>query len=116
MKPIPKDALPVIEVIRKHARRPRKNPEYVETVDESAYYCLRWQKADADYCPLGLLPWAKSPIPAAESFDEEEGAFTCHEAAEFIEWFDNLGISDAPHVIDAIWGKRKRPGKRGRKG
>ena len=104
MKPIPEDAIPVVEILRKDVRRPSELPHIGKGCNDMPV--LRWKSTDRrtflgqECCPMGLHPEATDPCPYDDdsafpaSFDEIEA---------FADWWDSLELSDASEAMDAIW-------------
>src|SRR5579885_209511 len=114
MKPIPKRAMPVVEVLRRDVERPDSLPVY-----RSDYRALRWPWVQFVVCPMGLHARSShfTPYKASEFSGGE-----CKESAirAFLRWWDELEERDARAAIDAIWPRKENrarprlpaPGKR----
>lgn len=96
MNPLPVEALPVVEILRRDVPRPPVDPQ--RRGDG-----FRWPAASGECCPIGLH--AKAPCGApddiqVESFIDVEFAA----AAAFINWWDGLKtLEDARQAVDLIW-------------
>ena len=102
MKPIPKKAMPVVEILRKEIKKPKSLPGFITGI------YLRWPRrrnGNWNCCPLGLLKDAPVPDPCTGFWPQ---SLIGHIAAgkEFIEWWDKLPLKDAQKAVDAIWGKK----------
>jgi hypothetical protein len=102
MKPIPAEAMPVVEIIRREVPRPSVLPVRLKET-------LRWKINNDYYCPMGLCPKALRPVPMGPfSFGYDESRSTgsaspfLHTDA-FMCWWDRLLEKDAAEAVDAIW-------------
>lgn len=101
--PIPIEAWPVVEVLRRDVPRPETPPVMVSC-------CPRWYQ-DIDMrgretCPMGMHPMARALLPADNiDFPLAEDAAV----KAFARWFDCLPAKAAPFVVDAIWGPEVKP-------
>jgi len=104
MKPIPEEAMPVVEIIRREVPRPAELPVRLKET-------LRWKINNEYYCPMGLCPKAIRPTPSGPfSFGYDESANTTSEnrflyTDAFMGWWDWLLPKDAAEAVDAIWPK-----------
>jgi len=96
MKPIPIEAMPVVEVLRRDVPRPKELPVLIEIGTGKA---LRWGVC---ICPMGLHKKSSSYTPTCPlDFTGDE---CLNEAiCAFYEWWDSLTLADAPAAMDAIW-------------
>jgi len=87
---IPREAMPVVRLIRERVPRPIRKPELIGTF-------LRWKGWD---CPLGMLPGAKNHAPDCA---EDCGLEAHYDKAvrAFGQWFDNQSDPDA--TMEAVW-------------
>ena len=90
-RPIPEDAMPVVEIIRREVPRPRELPVSRSNVGD----LLRFGTA----CPMGLCPKAETPTPAGQ--DTFGYDVKLHEIWAFFDWWDNE--SDPQAAVDAVW-------------
>lgn len=96
--PIPPNAMPVVEILRRDVRRPG-----VPKSSSIAGICLRWTRKrwKGHCCAMGLHPEAKGPNPwDARAFPATRSAIRA-----FYKWFD--GQTDGEAVRDAIWPRNK---------
>jgi len=95
MKPIPEQAMPVVEILRKDVPKPDKLP---------TGHC--WVKGGLSYCPMGLHPNSSNQMPIY--YDEFAGGI-CDSPAMgwFMVWWDGLGVEDAQEAVDAVWGEEE---------
>ena len=104
MKPIPLDAMPVVEIIRREVPRPAELPTRLKET-------LRWKKNDEYFCPMGLCPKATRPTPSGPfSFGYDESRCPVGDnrflyTNAFMGWWDRLRLEDAAEAVDAIWPK-----------
>jgi hypothetical protein len=108
---IPSAARPVVEIIRREVRRPRRLPKPF-----AGKGCLRWWPGG--FCPLGMIPRAINPTPVgAWGFkdpvlgvpvlgDEAIGAFWM--------WWD--AQTDARAAVEAVWPRKKAKARKRGKG
>ena len=107
MKPIPNEAMPVVEILRRDVPRPKELPviNHSDLGD-----CLRW---DGAYCPMGLHPKCTHAAPGMSSsfFTMNEGKYMFREQSlafhKFLWWWDGLQTQDAQQAVNAIWPKEK---------
>lgn len=94
MKPIPIEAMPVVEVLRRDVERPGYLPMTTRGVTG-----LRWI---GGCCPMGLHPKSTEKAPG-EGCTFAGGI--CHPFAVtyFHGWWDYIITDDAPAAMDAIW-------------
>ena len=98
MKPIPIEAMPVVEVLRRDVPRPDESPiEYMY-----ADGALRWMIDGHGCCPMGLHPKSRKHTPGSY-FNFADGSCTQVAVKSFWRWWDSLGIEDALEGMDAIW-------------
>ena len=103
MKPIPEDAMPIVERLRQESKRPSGLPRL------SMGGILRWKKGKgcARYllCPLGFIPEiAKCGLTAPSSETAAKyGHLPLLATVRFVWWWDSLGQEDAKAAVDAIW-------------
>ena len=99
MNPIPLDAMPVVEILRRDVPRPKEFP---------GMYCgvARWRSIDGDEpydaCPMGLHPKSTLEVPGL-SDDFAGGACTTWQVQSFYRWWDEIKALDIPEAMDAIW-------------
>jgi hypothetical protein len=114
MKPIPEEAMPVVEIIRREAEKPTDLPLPVLGMNAFPHIRehLRWKKDKEYFCPMGLCPKAKRPEPVGPcSFGYEVELFLgpkdnyFENTDAFISWWDSLLKKDAAEAVDAIWPK-----------
>jgi hypothetical protein len=89
-RPIPKQAMPIVELIRWWVPKPKRRPvPYFYTG-----ICLRFKGK----CPMGLLPFAEGNAPFKSS--QCGGAPTSY-IGRFAAWWDEQ--SDPKAAMDAVW-------------
>lgn len=102
--PIPKTAMPIMEVLRRDVPGPKELPQF-SSYNRTRF--LRWKKC---YCPMGLHPLALSKVPYFDKMD-----FPPHPKIRaiqvFANWWDDQ--TDARAAVDAIWPRKaaNRPEK-----
>ena len=100
MTPIPQEAMPVVEEIRRLVPRPEILPRIITSA-------LRWDGSGefegGFCCPMGLLPSARVSLPFLEG-EVDNLDFVKIEA--FAHWWDSHGAEDAQAAVDAVWGLR----------
>ena len=96
--PIPKTAMPIVEVLRRDVPRPKELPKFGLGIS----HVLRWEKS---YCPMGLHPHAMSKAPYFHIYD-----FPAHPKIRAIQTFANWWEkqTDARAAVDVIWTLEKR--------
>ena len=99
MNPIPFDAMPVVEILRRDVPRPKELPQMYGGV-------VRWRNGSAydaeDYCPMGLHEHSDSPDPEnGPGF--ANGALTTRHVKAFYKWWDEITEPDIPEAMDAVW-------------
>lgn len=102
MRPIPKAAMPVVEVLRRDVPKPVDLPR--ETTPAAGTMVLRWGNNISQMCPMGLHPGSNHPRPDY-SMDFADGACSERAVYSFWRWWDSLKAADAREAVDAIWGK-----------
>jgi hypothetical protein len=106
-RPIPPEALPIAEILRRDVARPDPDEsKLMESPFDKGAKVIRWatEPAYACLCPMGMHPDAQSPLPSyAEEFPacEDAGAVDA-----FGTWFDEQ--TDPHAAVEAIWGKAER--------
>ena len=88
MTPIPQEAMPVVEEIRRLVPR----PEFLPALNDANE--LRFV---GSFCPLGLLPNATRRAPWPPKGTPQYF---------FVDWWDSLRAEDAQAAVDAVWGTR----------
>ena len=94
IRPIPKAAMPVVEIIRRDVPRPEELP-IGNTIDAG----LRWE--DAGKCPMGLHPKSRSFAPWYHE-DFADGICSDDAVQQFAGYWDKL--TDPQAAVDAVWG------------
>jgi hypothetical protein len=99
---IPKEALPVVEVLRREVPRPKDLPKPVSCGHDDPRTCLRWLgKNNIHVEPMGLHPKAKTGTPTCpENFD---GKTPEKAMVAFYRWWDGLTEPQAVVALDEIW-------------
>lgn len=88
---IPKEAMPVVRVLRRDVPRPKKMP-----VGGS------WCKRDRFYCPMGLHP--ESDVPAPSDYVCFAGGCCSQKAVDaFFMWWDGLENDEYAAAVDVVW-------------
>ena len=97
-RPIPAEAMPVVEILRRDVPRPTTLP-----VPCGVRGRLAWiKKRDWHCCAMGLPRNATSLFPGtANSFGYENEGITDANVEAFADWFDEQ--VDAQALLDAIW-------------
>lgn len=98
-RPIPTEAMPVVEVLRRDVPRPDALPTPRLIVAGSAATLLRWGGDNCpEQCPMGLHPLARVATPSNQHHFPP-----CNdsEITAFYHWFDCE--TDPEAVMDAIW-------------
>lgn len=93
--PIPKGAMPAVEMIRRHIPRPDRLPRALIPWER---HTLRFGKDCR--CPIGLLPESEFRAPSATQAAQLLG-IEYSPAAFFIEWWDKQ--VDPKGAVDALW-------------
>jgi hypothetical protein len=96
VRPIPKVAMPVVEILRRDVPRPTETPNQRRG-------CLRWDLPGADRrCPMELHPKC-GLFDFNYSRVFEEMGVSPPERMAFINWWDSLLQHEAMEAMDAIW-------------
>ena len=93
-KPIPKRAMPVIEVLRRDVKRPSEPPTPWHGCD------LRWNKKPHSRCPMGLHPFSRDDVPTEREDFLFVGVHQRHIQAFYL-WWDRQ--TDAAAAVEAVW-------------
>ena len=106
----PIEAQPVLDIIRRDVKRPRRLPKFYETQFSEV---LRWETDDgANYCPMGMHPKAsvESPLVPSEfcGYSNVNGDRLRCAVKHFYEWFDSIEPTkaNARAVQDFIWPRK----------
>jgi hypothetical protein len=103
-RPIPPEALPIAEILRRDVARPSSRPRFRHaSMDDGACVTprIRWW---GNRCPMGLHPLAGSPCPEwGEDFPPHPDD---RAVSAFAWWFDAQTDYDA--AVEAIWGTTDR--------
>jgi len=102
---IPKEAMKVVEIIRRESKKPEELPRMV-LCGSSPHDSLRFDKDISGFtypaCPMGLCNNSLNPIPSSRfSFGYEEASN--QEVRSFWKWWD--AQTNAQEAVDAVWGK-----------
>ena len=100
MTPIPAAAMPVVEILRRDVKRPKRLPK----LDDGDMLCwkIKHKGQWGWYCPMGLHPKSDNSTPAfGESFAGGETKTTA--VKSFAKWWDELYLLDAAEAVAAIW-------------
>jgi len=106
-RPIPDDAMPVVEELRKCAK-PKNFPHL--HVAREGQKCLRWRNPDgtSPLCPMGLHPRSMDATPFTSidflGFNKISG----EAVRSFGAWWDEQ--EDAQEAVKAVWGTVKPRG------
>lgn len=102
MNPIPIEAMPVLEVLRRDVPRPDELPSLIEDRNQIRIvsYLLRWGMNCDCYCPMGLHPNSTYPRPFNRS-QFAGGICNTYSIVAFYGWWD--GERDAQAAYDAVW-------------
>lgn len=97
-RPIPEEALPVVEIIRRDVPRPETLPV------AQTNSCMRWYRGALLCCPMGLHGTAKLGAPSDGFHFEGELRNCTSDAIEQLGiWWDEQ--TDARAAVDAVWGE-----------
>jgi hypothetical protein len=91
-RPIPPEALPIAEILRRDVARPDPDKAFIA---EDGF--IRWGL----YCPMGMHPCAQSCAPIGVvgfSLASDNASVKA-----FASWFDEQ--TDTHAAVEAIWGK-----------
>lgn len=105
MNPIPIEAMPVVEILRREVEKPKELPSLM-SLDNCHKKHLAWthQRNGKKWecCPLGLSP--KSTNPRPHSVREFAGG-VCQfsQIKAFYGWWDPIPEKDVRSAVDAIW-------------
>jgi len=93
MSAIPEEAMPVVKMLRRDVRRPKKLPIMKGN-------SLRWENG---CCAMGLHPAATAPCPGwiCDFLEPVKSEITSVSIEGFYNWFDAQW--DAQATVDAIW-------------
>ena len=98
MTKMPKAAQVIAKVIRAKVKKPKLLPNKWGHPGSP----MRFQRIKGRYCPMGLLPGAKSATPLlSESFNKPPG--TQAQINAFWRWWDSQ--TNPRQAVDAVWGK-----------
>jgi len=111
-RPIPKNAMPVVNQIRRDIPKPDILPSRIRIREGSKNIVLRWNKTIISkpiigsvikyFCPMGLHKLSSSTCPISKySFADEKRSNIAIIA--FYTWWDKQ--IDAQAAVDAVWGK-----------
>ena len=102
MKPIPTEAMPVVEVLRRDVPRPKTLPIFLSEDDPRP--ALRWLRNELATCPMGLhrKSWSPTPLSGAVFADN---CCTGEQVCAFYLWWDVLPVKHAEEAVSAIWGE-----------
>ena len=100
MNPIPLDAMPIVEILRRDVPRPKELPRM-------CFGVARWRKGmygeDEDFCPMGLHERSTDHAPyIGENF--AGGVCTTDQVEAFFKWWDEITEPEnIPEAMDAVW-------------
>lgn len=110
----PPEAQPVLDIIRRDVKRPRRLPVPYEC-ERLDKFVLRWtQLPMGNCCPMGLHPNAECESPIIpQDFDSEAHGFTRpprRAVTAFAKWFDSIEPTreNARAVVDFIWPRKSK--------
>ncbi len=95
-RPIPKTAMPIVEVLRRDVPRPKELPKCGDYV----LHLLRWEKS---YCPMGLHPRANSKAPYF-NINDFPSYPKIRAIQRFANWWDDQ--TDPRAAMDAVWPRK----------
>ena len=98
-RPIPKAAMPIIEIIRRDVPRPSGPPTWVSRGR------LRWRTPRGFACLLGLHPECVWTVPFYTKDFRPLVKDRAFEGA--VDWFDEQDDPEA--VMDAVWPQEEEP-------
>ena len=108
MTPIPSAALPVVRVLRRDVKRPKRLP----TLDVIRGLHCNWsrlrfskRKDGRRCCPIGLHAAATAAAPSSVL---EFPVVRYFAIRDFTNWWDSLPASDARAAVDAVWPKKRK--------
>lgn len=93
-RPIPPEAMPVVEVLRRETKRPKQLPHFTVGYRHNS---LVWTRRRCEVCAMGLRKGSE-PMPTNR---REFGACTDAAVVSFGEWFDEQ--DDAEAAVNEIW-------------
>jgi hypothetical protein len=101
MTPLPRVAIPVVEVIRRRAFKPASPPTMV-------IGGLRWLvfKRHGWCCPLGLIEGVPYVVPDIETAASRL-KLSPTRCKRFIQWWDSLLEKDAVEAFAVLWPEAK---------
>lgn len=103
MKRIPKNARPIIKVLRRDVRRPKALPRFFTGLQKLCWRSRRWANPpnpSGACCAMGLHPKAKRAFP----FFPGDFPYGVIALRTFAKWYDQQ--TDPQELVDAIWGKK----------
>jgi len=97
---IPKEAMPVVRVLRRDVKRPRALPLLIDDV-------LRWARKGKEICPMGLhkKSMSKQPMNYRQFAD---GCCSQESVTAFYGYWDELFARDARNAVNDIWPKSSK--------
>jgi len=101
IKPIPKEAMPAVEFLRREVRRPAGPPS------SYARFCAEFNGSGfgsyaAMCCPFGLHRNASSSIPTPHEAARRHG-LSIDAVRSFMIWWDAEASIDGRAAMDAVW-------------
>jgi hypothetical protein len=117
MTQIPPEAMPVVEILRRDVKRPRRLPQKHDTICGGRWATvLRWNESFPKFycCPMGLHPESQSSSPddCSTFIERLEEMPLMHKAVQaFGKWWDSIAYPDRKAAVDAVWPRKKRGGK-----
>ena len=111
MKPLPKAAREVVEVIRQDTPRPNGKIILARRGRDPGDLCLRWYVTKECkneptigllVCPMGWHMLSLQEAPS-KKYDFAGGKCKAASVKAFADWWDSLTFKDAAKAIDLIW-------------
>jgi hypothetical protein len=109
LKKIPKMAMPIVEILRRDVKKPKRLPVSIYYIRScAAQKILRWETPREQNkkicCPMGLHSESCSEIPYSVSeFLPHELTIKKRHIKSFADWWDNVHQDNAQEAIDMIW-------------
>ncbi len=107
--PIPKEAMPVVKILRSEVHRPQKLPKKSPRLERLRWYLKKEAYDNLNgFCPMGLHLLATDARPeSAKGFlDGEDGRITDCAVESFFRWWDRE--RDPRKAVDAVWPPKRK--------
>ncbi len=99
-KPIPKGAMPVVEILRCDVPRPKELPTTIREAKQLRWLVKHHSTGFLGCCPMGLHPQSTMRVPTMRLQFRVLGA-TKRAIRSFFCWWDTQ--TDAQAATDAVW-------------